>query len=131
NRDWSSDVCSSDLADGGHVVGAGDLHRGAHGGGEGGGVGDHMVGGEGADHHVLVRVPGLEHGGSQADGGHRVPRGGLGEQVVHRQVWQLVGHSGGVRGAGDHQLGIGQAGQPVPGGLQQGAPAAGEVVQEL
>ena len=47
-----------------------DLRRLTHAGGEGGAVGDHVVGGERADQGV--RVLPLELGGRQPDGGHRV-----------------------------------------------------------
>ena len=117
--------------DRGHVVRTGQLHSGRDRTGELLVVGDHVVGGEGADHHILVRVPDLEHRGGQPDGGHRVPRGRFGEQVIGRQVGQLLGHRRGVGGAGDHQLGVGQRGEPVPGGLHQGPAAASQVVQEL
>ncbi len=53
------------------------------------GVGDHVVGGEGADDGVGV-LP-LEQGGGEADRGHRVARRRLGEHGARAERGQLLG----------------------------------------
>jgi hypothetical protein len=118
-------------AQGHHVAVLGGEHRLAHRLGEGGLVGDQVVGGERADDGV--RLLGGDHGGGQPDRRGRVAGRGLGQQVVGRQLGQLPGDRGGMGLTGDHEhlVGTRQRLEPVPGLLQQGAPRAGEVEQEL
>ena len=94
------------------------------------GVGDDVVGGERAHHRVGVAA--LEHRGGQADRGHRVAGGRLGDDRVVAEVGQLGGDGVAVGRAGhDQHPVLDQRGQPVEGALHQRAAGAGEVVEEL
>ena len=117
-------------ADGGHPPRLRQRGRLAHGADEGGLVGDGVVGGEGADDRPAA-VTGGDDGGGQADGGHGVARGGLGQQVLARQAGQLVGDGGQVGGPGDHADRGGHRLQAGDGALEEGAARAGEVEEEL
>ena len=134
-------VADVDVAEAGRGVGgldadrhqparAGGLDRGGRGRAEGVGAVDDVVRGEGA--HDGIRVAHLEEGGGQADRGHRVARGRLGDHGVGAQLGQLRDDGVAVRLAGDDEDPVvGQRGQPVVRRLDQGATAAGQVVQEL
>jgi hypothetical protein len=75
----------------------------------------------------------LDDGGRIADGGGGFARLRLDQQVVGGQIGQLSGHGGAVLDPGDHVDMVGADGgqQPSPRPLQQGAPLAGQVVQEF
>ena len=85
------------------------------------GVGDHVVGGEGAHHGVGVAA--LEHRGGQPDRGHRVARRRLGEHRVGVDLGQLRRATAvAVRPPGDDDEPVlRQRRQPVDGALQQRA----------
>ena len=105
-------------------------HGGVHGLGEGVGVGDDMVGGEGGHHRAGVGE--LELRGGQADRGHRLTRRGLREDLLGGQLGKLSENGVSMGGPGDYQHPlVAQRHETVDGLLEQGAPAAGEVVQEL
>jgi hypothetical protein len=91
-----------------------------------------VVGRERPEHRVGP-VPLREDRRGQADGGHRVARGRLRDDLVRTELGELRGDRRRVPHArhDEHALGPGEREQPVDGPLQQGAAGAGEVVQEL
>ena len=105
-------------ADGHQPARARGLDRGGRGGAEGVGLGDDVVGGEGA--HDGVGVAGLEQGGGQPDRRHRVARGRLGDHRVCAELGQLGDHRVAVGLPGDDEHPVGrQRRQPVEGGLDE------------
>ena len=102
----------------------------AHGVGEGGPIGHRMVGGEGADDGVSSVAVG-DDGGGQADGRHGVARGGLGQEILARDAWELVGHGGDVCDAGDDRRRRGHRGEALDGVLKEAVAGPGEVEEEL
>ena len=98
----------------------------AHGTGEGGPVGHRVVGGEGPDNGVAPVAVG-DDGGGQADSRHGVARGGLGKEVVARDVRELVCHGGDVGDTGDDRRRGGQRRQTLDGVLQEAATDPSEV----
>ena len=94
-------------------------------------VRDRVVGGEGADDGVRIR-PVDEHR-RQADRGGGVLGRGLRDQPVRPHVRQLLPHRVDVRLTGHHPRvrGVGQPLRPLPRRLQERAPRAQDVVEEL
>ena len=97
---------------------------------EGSLIGDGVIGGEGPDDGVAAVALGDDSGG-QGDGGHGVPRQGLGQNALARQLGQLIGHCRHVRDAGDDRRRGGHGRQARHRALDQGATGAGQVEEEL
>ena len=112
------------------MAGCSDLDRLGDRFGEGRGVGDHVVRGEGADHGI--RVASLDHRCGEGDGRHRVPRSRLGEHRIGPELRQLGAHRIRVPfTCHDDDPVTGERLEAVDGGLEQGATATCEVEEEL
>jgi hypothetical protein len=124
-RARGGDADGHEQARGGQLHGLGDGLR------EGFAVEHEVVGGEGA--HDRGRVALGDDGGGEADGGGRVARRGLDEDVVAGDLGQLAGHVDGVGRARDDVdvVRVGQQSRPLDGRLQQRRVRAGERQQEL